>query len=147
MRDSLNNKSVAPKLANSIYSMALDHDSYLSFDDQSLVSAPFTDACFYPDNFTINVEDQGKRYQIVCQGEASAYVDDGQRLIIEYQHFRDCCPDGDIDNANVISLESNKWFNLFVVTDDKMYDAGFEEGYVCHDIVDAVKMVFEFIDG
>lgn len=143
MRDTISNKSAAPKLAKSIYRMALDVDIHLSFDDQYLVTAPFTSPEYYPDGFAINIHADNRRYRIICEGEARMNVtvtdDDGvqhHKTISEYEDFRALVPDVEID-----ALRNNKWFALYEVLDDDTLD--FQEHFLHFDIVEAVN---DFID-
>lgn len=144
MRDIVDRKSVAPKLAASIYLKALDYDAYLSFDDQDIVSAPFTDACFYPKGFTIRIEKQGRRVELVVQGIAFGFCISDGRMMVTHEEFREAAADGDI-NAH-IELESNSWFELREIKEDnEVYDLGFEEGYIEHDIVSAVEIALNYV--
>lgn len=140
--DGLGNKSRAPKLAHSIYRKALDYDVQLAFDDQNIVCAPFTDACFYPSNFTIYIHHQEDRYHIVVEGEAKAISNN--EVLSSWEEFRAAYPDGIISDGE---LQSNSWFSLRHMDDDyPFYDAGAEEGFISHDIDDAVEMFFNYID-
>lgn len=153
MRDLMVNKSVAPKLAQSIYSKALDYDVYLSFGDQNIVTAPFTDACFYPDGFTIHLNDRTIACDIVVEGDMYITKLNGidNIVITAWDQLRELCPDGDVDDG--FEIHANPWFSLKQIIADhgnglfEIYDAGFEEGFITHDIVTAVDLAFTYMDG